>query len=85
MEKMCCGPPLIEKYHYREGILEIFCKENYFSEEKSHELSQVGRPSTAHLSHKGGGIRTVSHKRIISNNENYFFYLDILPIYIIYC
>jgi hypothetical protein len=31
----------------KRGMLEIFCKENHFSEEKSPELSQVGRPSTA--------------------------------------
>jgi hypothetical protein len=37
-----------KKYPLIGGVWEIFCKENHFSEEKSPELSQVGRPSTAH-------------------------------------
>jgi hypothetical protein len=40
---------ILEKNVYREGILEIFCKENHFSEEKSHELSHLEGPLTTHL------------------------------------
>jgi hypothetical protein len=47
-EKNVIITPFMRKYSIIEGILEIFCKENHFSEEKSPELSQVGRPSTAH-------------------------------------
>jgi hypothetical protein len=47
---------IIGKKIILEGvILEIFCKENHFSEEKSHELSQVGRALTTHLCPKRRG------------------------------
>jgi hypothetical protein len=42
--------PLMRKYSIKEGVFgDFFYKKKYFSEEKSPGLSQVGRPSTAHL------------------------------------
>jgi hypothetical protein len=57
--------------HIEGGVLEIFCKENHFSEEKSHELSQVGRALTTHLCRlwEGGQIKT--HNKEVRNDFNF--------------
>jgi hypothetical protein len=62
------------KYSDREGILEIFCKENHFSGEKSPGLSQVGRPSTAHPCRGWrGGFEDIIQKTKKMRNNLIFF------------
>jgi hypothetical protein len=79
---------LWEKMYRNIGFGYFFYKKNHFSEEKSPELSQVGRPSTA-LPCRGwrGGFENLRLSELVRRNFKVFYFnfpynILLLPLFI---